>query len=99
TREARRVGPAGIGSLLLALTTVGGGCGGPRPFDPARMNPDVAMARGVKAVQVIASSRRWRDPASVPRYVRDDVGRGAARERRVASRVPARQIVVVAAGE
>jgi len=78
-REAVRARPTEIGWLLLTLTTVLlGGCGSRRPFDPSRMNPDLAMGRGVQLV---------------------GVGDGASPERSVAARVPARQIVIVPAGE
>jgi len=78
-REAAEVRPTEIGWLLLTLTTVLlGGCGPRRPFDPSRMNPDLAMGRGVQLV---------------------GVGDGASPERSVAARVPARQIVIVPAGE
>jgi len=78
-REAVGVRPTEIGWLLLTLTTVLlGGCGPRRPFDPSRMNPDLAMGRGVQLV---------------------GVGDGASPERSVAARVPARQIVIVPAGE
>ena len=78
-REAVRARPTEIGWLLLTLTTVLlGGCGPRRPFDPNRMDPDLAMGRGVQLV---------------------GVGDGASPERSVAARVPARQIVIVPAGE
>jgi len=78
-QEAVGARPTEIGWLLLTLTTVLlGGCGPRRPFDPSRMNPDLAMGRGVQLV---------------------GVGDGASPERSVAARVPARQIVIVPAGE
>ena len=78
-REAVGTRPTEIGWLLLTLTTVLlGGCGPRRPFDPNRMDPDLAMGRGVQLV---------------------GVGDGASPERSVAARVPARQIVIVPAGE
>jgi len=86
--------------LLLALTAVAlGTCGPQRPFDPGRVNPDLAMGRGVQAMRVIAASRRSRDPVSLPPFVLIGVEEGASAERSVAARVPSRQIVVVPAGE
>ena len=99
-REAVGARPTEIGWLLLTLTTVLlGGCGPRRPFDPNRMDPDLAMGRGMQAVQVIATGRGSRDTASLPRFMVVGVGNGASPERSVAARVPARQIVVVPAGE
>lgn len=99
-REVRRGWPIEIGWLLVALTTLlPDGCGPQRPFDPTRVNPDVAMEPGMQAVQMVATSHRSRAGASFPRFVRIAEGAGGSAERSVAARVPARQIVVVPAGE
>jgi len=100
-RRAVRVRPTEVGWLLLSgLTTVVlSGCGPRRPFDPTRMNPDLAMGRGMTAVRVLASTRRSRDPASLPHLVLVGVKDRAAQGRSMAARVPARQLVVVPAGE